>query len=69
LHRLAELLGATPTDLELATNLGFFFRNTQERFFGGRPQTVNEVRTMILDLSAWLRRILRDHESVSLLGL
>lgn len=69
LGRLLWLLNAAPSDGDLSENIGFRFRDTQEKFFAGRPQTIEDVRVMIVDLDTWLERILRDHESVSLLGL
>jgi hypothetical protein len=69
LDRLTRLLNSDPSDLQLAENLGFFSRVTQENFFGDRTRNVGDVRAMIASLAAWLRETLRTYDCVSLLGL
>jgi hypothetical protein len=69
LDRLSSLLNSDPSDLDLAENLGFFSRATQENFFADRTRSIGDVRAMIAALAAWLRETLRSYDCVSLLGL
>ena len=69
LDRLTSLLNSDPSDVDLAENLGFFCRATQENFFADRTRSVGDVRAVIVSLAAWLRETLRTYDCVSLLGL
>lgn len=69
LDGLVGVLRGRPDDRTLAEVLGFYFADTQRKFFEDRDGSVAAVEHMASELSAWLRRVLQDEECVSVLGL
>lgn len=69
LDRLAAILDDEPTDEVVSSRLGFFFRDTERKFFEDRTTSVAQLRQMLVQLTSWLRFQLNDQSVISVLGL
>ena len=69
LDALATLLGSGPSDAALSSRLGFFFPETERKFFESRNESILQLRQMIGELVTWLRGQLEKHDVISVLGL
>jgi hypothetical protein len=64
LDALAAVLDDTPTDRELSSRLGFFFRDTERKFFENRTASIVELREMLLGLTSWIRIQLNENSVI-----
>ncbi len=69
LDDIVTVLGGTPSDEILADRLGFFFRDTERKFFESKTANVALLRQTLVDLTSWLRSQLKGHDVISVLGL
>ena len=54
---------------ELDGHVGFFFADTRDSFAKHFDQNKQGLETMLYDLVEWIRKTLREHERISILGL
>lgn len=69
LDALATLLDSRPTDEALSSRLGFFFHDTQSKFFENRAESLTRLHALIRELASWIRAQLNEHSVISVLGL
>lgn len=54
---------------DLERDIGYFFTDTKERFAEQFHKSKKDFENMIGDLVRWIRRTLKEHERISILGL
>jgi hypothetical protein len=69
LNRFAKVLGKAKSIADIKVEWPVPFDDLSGRFAAGFAATRTELTRMIDDLTKWLRTQLRDHDSLTLLGL
>jgi hypothetical protein len=57
------------SEIDVAKHLSFYFRDGQTKFFEDVAGNLVKLKAMLLELTAWLREELVNHDMISVLGL